>query len=79
MWMLCVGQLVLAGHVAPQGVQGVQQADGEGRAGAHAAAGGQVAVVVDFDAAVDLEMAQHLANGGMLDLVDRSDSSRSCE
>ena len=47
------GELRLGRHLAAQGVQGVQQADGERRAGAHAAAGRQVAVVVQLDAAVD--------------------------
>ena len=47
------GQLVLAGHSPVQGVQGVQQADGERRTGAHAAAGRQIAVVMDLDAALD--------------------------
>ena len=37
---------------------------------AHAAAGRQVAVVVDLDAALDAEVAQDLADGGMGDLVD---------
>ena len=65
------GQLVLADHPPFQGVQGVQQPDGKGRTGPHAAAGGQVAVVVDFHAAGNLQVFQCLADGGVRDLVDR--------
>ena len=51
--MLSLRQLALGDHLAAQGVQGVQQADRERRTGTHAAAGRQVAVVVQLDAAVD--------------------------
>ncbi len=45
------GQLALADHPPFECVQGVQQPHGEGRTGPHAAAGRQVAVMVDFHAA----------------------------
>ena len=44
------GQLPLTDHPPFQRVQGVQQPDGKSRTGPHAAAGRQVAVVVDFHA-----------------------------
>ena len=64
-------QLVLADHPAVQGVQGVQQADGEGGTGPHAAAGRQIAVVMDLHAARHGEELQNLPDGRMADLVDR--------
>ena len=65
------GQLVLADHPSFERMQGVQQPHGKGRTGPHAAAGRQVAVVVDFHAASNLQVFQCLADGGVRDLVDR--------
>jgi hypothetical protein len=49
----------------------VQQADREGRTGSHAAAAGEVAAVVDLDAALDFQVAQGFTDGGVGDLLDR--------
>src|SRR5579862_949084 len=62
-------ELVLAGHPRLERAQGVQYADRERRAGPHAAAGGQVAIVVNLDAAMDFQETQRLADGGMLNFV----------
>ena len=64
------GQLVLADHAPFQGMQRMQQPHGEGRAGAHAAAGGQVAVVMDFHAPGNLQELQRFADRGVRNLVD---------
>src|SRR6185312_12473690 len=65
------GKLLLGGHLAAERVQGVQQADGESGTGSHAAAGGQVAVVVKFDAAFDLQEAERFTDGRVSNLFDR--------
>src|SRR5262245_39337814 len=49
----------------------MQKADGERRTGAHAAAGRQVAIVVQFDAAFKTEVAKGFADSGVGDLIDR--------
>src|SRR5204863_5560489 len=65
-----LGELILGRHLAAQCVQGIEQADGERRAGAHAAPGRQVAVVVQLDAALDAQEAQRFPDRGMADLLD---------
>ena len=64
-----LGQLFFADGAALQRVERVEQADGERRTRPHAAAARQIAVVVDFNAAVHFQKAQRLARGRMLDLV----------
>ena len=67
-----VGELAAADHPPLEGVKRQEEADGEGRARSHPAAGREVAVVVDLDAPLDPQESQHLPGGGMLDLVDRA-------
>ena len=61
-----IGQLFLGSHMAIQRVQGVQQADREGRAAAHPATGGQVAVMMNLDPAIEVHKIQRGAHRGML-------------
>src|SRR5262249_6613730 len=52
-----------------QRVQGIEKPDRESRAGTHAASGRQIAVMVEFQAAVELQVLERLANGRVADLV----------
>src|SRR5271163_1457981 len=51
-------------------MQGMEKTHGESGRGAHATAGGEIAVMVDFQAAVPLHFLQNGADGGMLDIAD---------
>ena len=68
-----LGELHPGAEFAAQGVEGVEEADGEGGGGAQAGHFGQVAVVVDFDAVADAEIEEGFADGGVLDLLDGLD------
>ena len=63
-------KLAFADHSAGKGIQGVQKADCERRAGADPRARRQIAGVDHFDPLVDPHELQALANGGVLYLVD---------
>jgi hypothetical protein len=67
-----LGELKFRAQLAAQGVEGVDEPDREGRTGTHAAARRQIAIVVQLDAAVDVQMLQGLADHGMLDLLNRA-------
>ena len=56
--------------VAFVGVQGVEQADGERAAGAHAGAGGDVADGGDLQMRAEVEVAERFADDGVLNVVD---------
>ena len=63
------GKLFFPDGAAFQRMERVEQAHRERRARAHAAAAGQVAVVVDFHAALHFQKAQRFARGRMVDLL----------
>ncbi len=65
-----LGQLHLGAQAPTQGVQGVNQPDGKGGARAHATAGRQIAVVMQLQAALEIQMLQRRPNHGMNDLID---------
>jgi hypothetical protein len=62
--------LAFGHHLAAQGMQGVEQANGKGGTGPHAAASGQVAIVVEFDVAINFEKAKRLADDGVADIAN---------
>jgi hypothetical protein len=64
---------MLGAELAAEGVEGVEEADGEGGGGAQAGHLGQIAVVVDFDAVADAEFEEGFADGGMLDVLGALD------
>jgi hypothetical protein len=61
--------LLLARHAAFQRVERVEQADRERRTRPHAAAPREIAVVVDFQSAIELQMLQDFPDRRMRDLV----------
>ena len=61
-----IGELFLRGHVPLERVEGIEQSNREGGAAAHAAAGGEVAVVVNLDPAIEVHKFQRGAHRGML-------------
>ena len=66
--ILC--ELEFGAQLAAQSVESMDEADGKRRAGAHAAAGRQIAVVVQLDAALDVQILERLAHDGVFDLLD---------
>ena len=65
---------VQLGDILPlQRVDGIKTADGKGAGGAEAAAGRQVAVMMDFNAVLNIEMLQAGTDNRVLDLVNRTD------
>ncbi len=66
-------QLFLGYVLAAQRVDGVDESDGERGARAQAGAGGQVAVVVDFQSVLAIVDAQHRFHRRVLDLGDVDD------
>ena len=61
-----IGELFLRGHVALEGVESVEETDREGGAAAHSAAGGEVAVVMNLNPAIEVHKFQRGAHRGML-------------
>jgi len=57
-----------AGLVA-QGMEGVEQADGEGGTGAQSGHLGEIAVMMDFNAIPDVEVQETLPDSRMLDIL----------
>ena len=64
-----LSQLRFAGHDVLQRVERMEQADGEGGTGSQPGSCRQVAVVMNFQPVVDIEVLEHAANRGMLDLL----------
>src|SRR5262245_5015356 len=64
-------ELFLAGHVALQRVGGVEESDGECGARSDSTASRQIAIVMNLETALDLEVAEHRTGGRMLDVADR--------
>src|SRR5205085_975417 len=63
-----VAELGLAHHAAAERVKGVEQADRKGGARSEARAGGQVGVVMDFEALIDREFRKHRPHRGVHNL-----------
>src|SRR5205814_120362 len=63
-----VAELGLAHHAAAERVKGVEQADRKGGARSEARAGGQVGVVMDFEALIDREFRKHRPHCGVHNL-----------
>ena len=68
----CSARQLGADDPMPVGVQGVEQADGQAAAGAHAGPRRHVADRRDLQRLVDLDLAHRLADQLVLDLVERA-------
>ena len=61
---------MLGDHLSLERIEGVKQPDGEGRARSYAAASGDVGVVVDFHATLDIQITEHLTDRRMHYLIE---------
>src|SRR5882724_9699900 len=64
-------QLMFAGNLTLESIQGVQQAHREGRTGAHATSARKVTVVMNFEPTIQLQIPQNLTHSWVGDLIHR--------
>ena len=65
------GELPLVGDVSLEGMQGIQESDGEGGTRSEAGHGRQIGIMLDLHPPFDPHVLQAFPDGGMDDLIYR--------